>query len=81
MPSVFEKLTDIGHRLVTARGRETKTEKFDRERWSFTVREEYVLKVLENKEEAVGPTKVHVSRFIKSRIITMARYVVHMGKR
>jgi hypothetical protein len=66
---------------VTAGGRETKKEKFDRERWSFTVREEYALKVLENKEGAAGPTKVHISRFIKSRIITLAGYVVHMGER
>jgi hypothetical protein len=66
---------------VTAEGRETKKEKFDRERRSFTVREEYALKVLEKKEGAAGPTKVHVSRFIKSRIITVARYVVHMGDR
>jgi hypothetical protein len=34
---------------VTAGGRETKKEKFDRERWSFMVREEYALKVLEKK--------------------------------
>jgi len=57
---------------VTAGGRETKKEKFDRERWSHTVREQYALKVMENKEGAAGPMKVNISRFIKSRIITLA---------
>jgi hypothetical protein len=35
---------------VTAEGRETKKEKFDRERWSRTVREQYASKIMENKE-------------------------------
>jgi len=46
---------------VTAEGRNTKKEKSDRDRWSFTVREECALKVLENKKGAAGPTKVHIS--------------------
>jgi hypothetical protein len=52
---------------VTAGGRETKKEKFDRERWSFTVREEYALKVADNKEGAAGLMKVHISRCLSSQ--------------
>lgn len=57
---------------MTAGSRETKKEKFDRDRWSRTVREQYALKVMENKKGAAGPMKVHISGFIKSRIITLA---------
>jgi hypothetical protein len=37
--------------------------------------------VLENEEGVAGLKEAHISRFIKSRIITLAGYVVHMGDR